>query len=301
MSNPDLLENFEESLNPQHFQKSPYFSRVLGYGEISTVFELDGDKSFAYKRMPLFSSIAQAREYVNIYQNYCQYLKKTGLILPQDSIKILNGRGNLVVLYIIQEQLPTERFAHKLIHTLPRQKSLIMLNSIISEISKVWAKNMKMNVTLALDGQLSNWVWREDETLVYVDTSTPLFKINNKEQLNPELFLKSTPFFLRWLIRWFFLGGVMARYYDIRRVYIDLTANLNKERSSDFIPAVLKYINHSRIYFEKEITLKEVEKYYSEDKLIWTLFLAFRKFDSWFQRRILRKRYEFILPEKIKR
>jgi hypothetical protein len=52
---------------------------------------------------------------------------------------------------------------------------------------------------------------------------------------------------------------------------------------------------------EKSINIKEVEKYYKEDKLIWTLFLAFRKFDRWLSTKILHRQYEFILPGKIKR
>ena len=44
-----------------------------------------------------------------------------------------------------------------------------------------------------------------------------------------------------------------------------------------------------------------VEKYYKEDKLIWSLFLAFRKLDRWLKTVLFRKRYEFILPGKIKR
>jgi len=44
-----------------------------------------------------------------------------------------------------------------------------------------------------------------------------------------------------------------------------------------------------------------VEKYYREDKFIWTLFLALRRMDRWLTTTIFRKRYEFILPGKIKR
>jgi len=300
--NAELIEKFEKNLDPQHCEDSPYFSKILGYGEISTVFELDADKSSAYKRMPLFSSMREASDYVIIYNNYCKYLKSAGLTLPEDNTKIIPGSGELLVLYIIQDQLPPERFAHQLIHTLPRKQSLFMLNKIISQISKVWIRKINNDhIILALDGQLSNWVWMEDGTLIYVDTSTPLYKLHGKEQLNPELFLKSTPVFLRWLIRWLFLKDVMERYYDIRQVYIDLAANLYKENSEEFIPHVLKYINNLESFFENTVTIKEVKNYYQEDKIIWILFMAFRRFDSWLHRRIIKKKYEFILPGKIKR
>ena len=49
------------------------------------------------------------------------------------------------------------------------------------------------------------------------------------------------------------------------------------------------------------MSLAEVKKYYREDKLIWTIFLAFRRMDRWLTTRVFRKRYEFLLPGKIER
>ena len=154
---------------------------------------------------------------------------------------------------------------------------------------------------MALDGQLSNWILTENNEILYIDTSTPLFKLNNIEQLNPELILKTAPSFLRWILRLFFLKDVMGRYYDHRLVYLDLIANLYKEQRPDLIPTAIEIINNYINVNEKPFDIKEVEKYYKEDKLIWTLFLAFRRFDKWLTTKILRRRYEFILPGKIKR
>jgi hypothetical protein len=51
----------------------------------------------------------------------------------------------------------------------------------------------------------------------------------------------------------------------------------------------------------KALTEAEVTQYYRQDKLIWTLFLAFRRLDRWVTTKLFRRRYEFILPGKIKR
>jgi hypothetical protein len=43
------------------------------------------------------------------------------------------------------------------------------------------------------NGQLSNWVRveeRHNAVMYYIDTSTPLFRKDGVEQLDPELFLK---------------------------------------------------------------------------------------------------------------
>jgi hypothetical protein len=137
--------------------------------------------------------------------------------------------------------------------------------------------------------------------MIYVDTSTPLHRIEGQEQLDPELFLQSAPSFLRWIIRWLFLSDVMNRYYNPRSVYIDLTANLYKEQRPDLVPETIQIINRYITDDLGPLSVKEVKNYYREDKIIWTVFLAFRRLDCWISTKLLRRRYEFILPGKIKR
>jgi len=181
-----------------------------------------------------------------------------------------------------------------------------LLERIVSETEKVWHFNhsRRPSIELALDGQISNWVWLERETgpqMIYVDTSTPLHRIEGQEQLDPELFLESAPSFLRWIIRWLFLSDVMNRYYNPRSVYIDLTANLYKEQRPDLVPETIQIINRYITDDLRPLSVKEVKNYYKEDKIIWTVFLAFRRLDCWIRTKFLRRRYEFILPGKIRR
>jgi hypothetical protein len=49
------------------------------------------------------------------------------------------------------------------------------------------------------------------------------------------------------------------------------------------------------------IDQKEVESYYREDALIWTLYLSFRRIDRFLRTKILRREYPYILPGKIQR
>ena len=137
--------------------------------------------------------------------------------------------------------------------------------------------------------------------MYYIDTSTPLYRKQGKEQLDPELFLRSAPSFVRWIIRLLFLKDVMNRYYVPRMVYTDLAANLYKEQRPDLIPLTIDIINCYIPDAQPPLTAKEVERYYREDKFIWTLFQALRRLDCWLTTRLLRKRYEFILPGKIRR
>jgi len=84
-------------------------------------------------------------------------------------------------------------------------------------------------------------------------------------------------------------------------VYIDLAANLYKEQRPDLIPLTVTIINRQLGPDQKPLTVDEVDKYYREDKLIWSFYLSFRRIDRWLTTRILRRRYEYILPGKIRR
>ena len=256
--------------------------------------------------MPLFSDRASAEKYVQQHLEYCGFLKEAGLRLPENETAIMEPSNGPVVLYIAQEQLVPQRFGHKLIHSLDAQDIERVIQGIVSEIAKVrqFNESCRPRMELALDGQLSNWVCFEIGNglqIYYVDTSTPLYRKDGIEQLDPELFLRSAPFFLQWIIRFLFLDQVMERYYDQRQVYLDLVANLYKEQQPGLVPLTIQVINGALPADLEPITAGEVEKYYKEDKLIWTLFLAFRRLDCWIKTKLFRKQYEFILPGRIER
>jgi len=302
----DLLSRFEASLNPQDLSSSPIPATILGYGEISTIFQLGEDTSTAFKRMPLFRDRQSAEVYAEQYRFYCSQLTAAGLCLPPDETVIVEVPGRPVVLYIAQQQIVPAYFGHRLIHGMETAGIIELIERIADEIAKVWAFNQTSlpDLEVALDGQLSNWALADPgdhNTLCYVDTSTPLFRLESLEQLDPELLLQSAPGFLCWLVRWFFLADVMNRYYDPRQVYTDLAANLYKEQRPDLIPLVIDIINRHLDADQKPLTEAEVAAYYREDKLIWTLFLAFRRVDRWIKCNLLGRRYEFILPGKIER
>lgn len=62
----NLLRAFEAQLDPLHPEAGTIPVRVLGYGEISTVFAI-GDDNLAYKRMPIFRDQAEIDRYEGIY------------------------------------------------------------------------------------------------------------------------------------------------------------------------------------------------------------------------------------------
>jgi hypothetical protein len=297
--NPTLIQDFERGLNPQYPEKSTIPATIVGFGEISSIFKINPYHDWVFKRLPLFNSTEQAIQYIVKYKLYTAYLKQAGLSLPLDDTFVISSKK--VVLYVAQKALNKADLCQNKLHALPAKEVIRMLETIFLAIKKLadFNKNSK-SVLLSIDGQVSNWALVEND-LYYFDTSTPLFKINGVEQMNAELLLNSTPKALRWIISLFFLKEVMNRYYDLRLIYIDLIANLYKEQTPEYIVPAINLANDLLPKSIKKITKVEVAKYYKKDKLIWRLFLSFRRIDRWFSKNILRKQYEFILPGTIKR
>ncbi len=296
----ELVEQFERELDPQHLDASKIKAKLIGFGEISTIFELEAAPGVVFKRMPMFSNRAQARDYLEKYTRYCSFLVKAGVNLPEDSAIVVEKTPKLTVLYFAQQKFDPNSIGNKVVDFLTEDEIRKLAEQIFSTIYGVWDFNQQnKEVDLAIDSQLSNWVFdRQTGALFYLDTTTPLFKINGQEQLDPELLLTSAPSFGRAIIRKFFLQDVMDRYYDEKFVNIDLIANLYKEQKPALIPLFIEVANR---FSSEKITQKEIADYYREDKFIWQLFLSLRKMDRWLHRHVYRKEYQFILPGKIKR
>ena len=298
----DLLERFEAGLNPQRPDRSSIPARLIGYGEISAIFQLE-DRPVAYKRLPLFDTTAGAEEYAALYLEYCGLLEKAGLTLPPTGTAVVAAPGRPVTLYITQKLIPAEKFGHLLIHRLEDADIPELFRCILDEADKIRACNETIgpDLEIAVDGQLSNWAALDDGRFCYLDTSTPFIKRSGVHQLNPKLILKAVPGPLRGIVERLFADEVLDRYYDPRLNMIDMIANLYKEQRPDLIPVALEEANLHLPDGTESITVKDVDSYYRQDRFIWSLFLALRRLDRWVATKVRRGRYEFILPGPIKR
>jgi len=85
-----------------------------------------------------------------------------------------------------------------------------------------------------------------------------------------------------------------------------MIANFFKEQKPEIIPRLVRGINkffaqEAKEFDIKPITVKEVVKYYKFDKFVWILLDNMRRIDRFIKNRLLKKKYIFYLPEKIKR
>ncbi len=95
--NLELLKAFEKGLDPAHLERSKIPARVLGFGEISTVLEIEKESAgdLAYKRLPMFSTEVEAQEYESLFREYTDILgNEVGLrVVPSDTARIVDEEG----------------------------------------------------------------------------------------------------------------------------------------------------------------------------------------------------------------
>ncbi len=315
-----LLERFENGINPRNPNESAIPARIIGYGEISTIFEIlePSLAGFACKRLPVFKTEEEMQAYELLFHEYNRVLSEDiGIQVPvYASARVIPLKGNMVV-YCIQERLLPGVIGNRLIHTLDNDSVIVLFRAVLAEMAKVWEFNASQDrVRLGLDAQISNWalscdtvpgVLEEGGTdLVYIDTSTPLMRVRGVEQLDTELFLRCAPSFLVWFIRLFFLKDVVGRYYDFHLAVVDLLANLFKEGRADLIEPLISEANRffacrATGFGASPVTCREVRSYYREDAMIWRLYQGLRRLDRFLCTRLLRQHYCYILPGAIKR
>jgi hypothetical protein len=315
----ELLKEFERTIDTAHPEKGGVPIKVLGYGEISLVFEIIGDpEHLAYKRIPIFDNEAQVERHLSAYNEYNRILKQeVGLTLPEYGATWFKDDKGKIQFYCVQKILPSESIGNKVIHQISDKEIETLILLAMREMKKVWtySKNNEV-IDLGLDGQISNFAVIDYDInhpkisvaskLFYLDTSTPMFRTNGEEAMQPELLLKSAPSFLRGLLKALFLQETVGRYYDWRKVTTDLIANFFKEQKPEIVPRLIEVINN---FFKDEasefeiapLNLEEIEKYYKSDKNMWIIFQKVRKFDRFMKTKLLRKKYPFYLPGKIKR
>jgi hypothetical protein len=315
----DLLKELERTIDTIHPEEGKIPIKVLGYGEITLVFEIvDDPQNYAYKRLPVFESPEQAQKHEHVFREYNRLLNEELHINtpPFDVIWFENDDGK-VIFYGVQEKVLSESVGNKVIHQVGNDEAALLVHLAMKEMKKVWSFNRNnKEIDIGFDGQISNFAIQnynpkspkvdENSKLIYIDTVPPFYRMNGNEAMEIALLTKSMPWFVRGLLKAIFLQDLIDRYYDWRLVSIDLAANFFKEQRSELVSSLVETINK---FFEEEandftiepLSFEEVEKYYKSDKFIWALYQRMRLFDRFIKTKILRKKYDYYLPGKIKR
>jgi hypothetical protein len=99
-----LLREFERGLDPRFSERSKVPARVLGYGEISTVFaiQVEEARDLAFKRLPIFCTADEAEGYQAAYEEYNRLLEEEiGLNMPPHGCAAFLSDTGRPIIYII--------------------------------------------------------------------------------------------------------------------------------------------------------------------------------------------------------
>ena len=118
--NIDLLRELEQSIDTFHPEKGKIPIKMLGFGEISLVFEiLDDPEHLAYKRIPIFDNEAQVKRHIWAYREYNKLLKqRVGLNLPDYDVAWFKDQEGKIQFYCVQEKINSESVGNRVIHVL---------------------------------------------------------------------------------------------------------------------------------------------------------------------------------------
>jgi hypothetical protein len=230
--------------------------------------------------------------YRRTLDDYVATLGKAGIQVAQTEMRAVPRPDGSVAGYVVQPILPADALAPELLRRGDPAVGHPLVEAVVETAARV------VGPRLGLDAQLANWVWHE-ETLTYIDVSTPLiWSPEGRPRLDMELLAATFPGILRWPLRRFVAPGILETYRDLRKVYLDLTGNLIKQRLDGWLPAFLQRVNR---FLDRPLTETEVRSYYRSDARLWSALLGLRKLDRAWRRRVRHHPYPFLLPGRIER
>lgn len=279
----------EEALGSGHEQSLS----ILGFGEISLVLGWPAERpAFACKRLPPFSSEGRFSTYRDTLEDYLGVLATAGVRVVETQLRGVERDDGSVAGYVVQPVLPAEQLAPATLRRSDPDAGHPLVEAVVATTADT------VSPGVGLDAQLANWTW-DGSALTYIDVSTPLiWSPQGRSRLDMDLLAQAYPAILRWPLRHFVAPGILDTYRDLRKVYLDLTGNLLKERLDPWLTPFLDRLNRR---IEEPLDEEEVRHYYSSDARLWSALLRIRRLDRSWRRRVRRRPYPFLLPERIER
>jgi hypothetical protein len=266
---------------------------VIGYGEITVVLGWPpGERRLACKRLPPFPDAAALARYRAVLDDYVAALTRRGIRVQDTVVRTVDGPAGRLHAYCVQPVLPAGTLGPDVLRSADPRAGHAIVEAIVAAVAGA------VDADVGLDAQLSNWAW-VDGQLRYFDVTTPFLRDGDgRDRLDLAVFLAALPWALRPPLGRFVFPGVVARFHDTRSVLVDLVANLGKERLSAWAPRFLEVANAG---LERPIPPDEPQRYYRSDARLWRATQAIRRADRWWQRRVRRRTYDFLLPGRIER
>lgn len=266
--------------------------RILGYGEITLVLGWPAAAPVvACKRLPVFPDGARAAAYGALVLEYVDRLRAAGVRVVPTQWRTTPSAHRGAVGYVLQEALPDHTLATQLLAARPEHAEEV-LRAVLEQVHAVVGDG------IGLDAQLSNWAWTGAE-LSYFDVTTPMLSDpSGRTRLDLRLLSAPLPALARPAVARYVAPGIVADYHRPRAVAVDLIGNLLKERLDPLVDTAISVANER---VGPPISRREIDSWYRANARLWEALLRLRRADRWWQRRVRRRAYPFLLPGPISR
>jgi len=307
------LQRFEERLDPAQPAAGDAPVEIVGYGEVSTAFALAALPETICKRMAGFGDARDVARYIEVVRRYIDWLTQLGVAVAETQLVPVRTRGGGHVVYLVQPRLPADGLGHHLLRQADDAMLCACLDAVLAIIATLMRRNRAATDgrTITVDAQLSNWYFDVRGGAVTApmlfDVGTPYMRLHGIDEVGVDIFLAPIPPLIRWYYRrQRAVERYLDDYFDTRHILLDLLGNFYKEGRPDRISLALAHVNQWLATAGADlgaaaIDAAAVERYYAKDAAALELFLKARRVDRFIRTRLLRQRYNFILPGPIRR
>ncbi|MCK6555966.1 DUF6206 family protein [Candidatus Binatia bacterium] len=307
----DLLQEFEARLDPA--RPTVGGARIVGYGEVSTVFAVPNLEGMVCKRMAGFRDDGRAAAYVDVVARYIGELGGLGLAIVETTAVPVHTPAGGPVVYLVQPCVPAAELGHGVLRDASEATLLACVDRLLPWFRRILLANRARTdgYTVAVDGQISNWQFPLAGGIpgepVLLDVGTPYLRRDGIDEIDIELFLAPAPAPIRpFYRRSRAVQAYIDDYFRPHTLLLDLLGNFHKEGRPDRIPLVLERVNawlgsEGADLGARPLERGEVDRYYEKDAKLLELYLKLRRLDRFVRTRLLRQRYNFILPGPVRR
>lgn len=306
------LSRLEAALNPSDPERSGI--RVLGYGEISVALTTEALPGLVVKRMAGFADEAKASRHAALIERYVRALREAGVTVVDTDVIVVPRLDRPPTVALVQPELAVERLGHRLLHTVDDPALGVMVRRVLEAVRRVLTFRTDDGAVFAVDAQLSNWWFERLDTQsvaepVLIDVGTPFVRHDGRLLMDREPILAAAPRVVRPFFRWAgTVEGYQDDYFDLRTTAIDLLGNFHKEKGSHRLQLAIDAANaYLADHLDQDactavpVTRADVDRYYRFDAALLELYLRLRRTDRLVQTRLLRRRYDFVMPGRVGR
>ena len=262
---------------------------LLGLGEVSTVLGWPPDAPvLVCKRLPPMRSVDEFRAYAEVVDRYMSELTAAGVRVVPTELRCVRRPDGAVIGFHVQPVLPAGSIGVEVLRRARPQHSHPMVAAIIEAVAGATSEQ------LGIDAQLANWAWLDGHAH-QLDLTTPfLLGPDRRPAFDLAPFLAALPAIARPVVRRE-IEALILRWMTARGALTDLAANVIKEHLDPWLPVVLAEVNRR---VSPPVTVEEAARVHAKDRRLWPLLLRLEKGNRWWQQRVRRRPYEFLLPDR---